>query len=159
MIILDKLLDGILGWAKWLVLPVVVLLFLQWPLRDLVQQYSREANDLGQILFAIYVALAVTAATRAGAHNAVDALARHYRPEVRRRHHQCCSGLILLPWAAFIAWSARPMVIASLGQLERFQDTLNPGYYVIKIAVWILASTVVMAAVVDIFGGKRGRGS
>ncbi len=32
--------------ASLLVLPVSLLLFLQWPLRDLVHAGSREANDL-----------------------------------------------------------------------------------------------------------------
>ena len=41
-----------------------LILFLQWPLRDFVQWGSREANDLGQWIFALYVSLAVTFATR-----------------------------------------------------------------------------------------------
>jgi len=45
-------------------LPVVLLLFLQWPLRDLVRAWSRDANDLAQWLFALYVAMAFTAAMR-----------------------------------------------------------------------------------------------
>ena len=44
--------DRGLGWlieaGRWLVLPVALVLFLQWPLRDWVQAWSREANDLGQ---------------------------------------------------------------------------------------------------------------
>jgi len=35
-----------------LALPLALLLFLQWPLRDLVHKFSREANDLGQVAFA-----------------------------------------------------------------------------------------------------------
>ncbi len=45
-------------------LPVALILFLQWPLRDFVRAYSREANDLGQWIFALYVSLALTFATR-----------------------------------------------------------------------------------------------
>ena len=45
---LDRLIAGLLRLAGWLVLPIVVLLFLQWPLRDIFRVYSREANDLGQ---------------------------------------------------------------------------------------------------------------
>ena len=152
----DRLLDHVLAAAKWLVVPVVLLLCLQWPLRDLVQRYSREANDLGQILFALYVALAVTAATRAGSHICIDALARRYAPATRRRLRRIGNALILMPWAAFIACSARPMVLASVGQLERFQDTLNPGYFVIKIAVWVLAGAVLIAGLVDVLGGDDG---
>ena len=44
--------------GKWLALPVVLLLSAQWPLRDLVRCCSREANDLGQWLFALFIAVA-----------------------------------------------------------------------------------------------------
>src|SRR5689334_12500560 len=57
-------LDRFVGWAcaagLVLVLPISLLLFLQWPLRELVHAGSREANDLAQWLFALYVSLAMT---------------------------------------------------------------------------------------------------
>src|SRR6266699_317354 len=82
--ILDRLIAGLLRLAGWLVLPIVVLLFLQWPLRDIFRVYSREANDLGQWIFAIYVAVSVTAATRAGTHLGTDAVARFSLGTIRR---------------------------------------------------------------------------
>jgi len=60
---LDRLIAGVIAAAQWLALPLILLLFLQWPLRDLVQCCSRQANDLGQIIFALLVAVSVTAAT------------------------------------------------------------------------------------------------
>jgi hypothetical protein len=45
---LDRLLGLTATGASLLVLPVSLLLFLQWPLRDLGIGYSREANDLAQ---------------------------------------------------------------------------------------------------------------
>ena len=66
---LDQLVAGVIAGTQWLALPLIVLLFLQWPLRDFFRVYSREANDLGQILFALFVAVSVTAATRAGTHS------------------------------------------------------------------------------------------
>ena len=42
---LDRLVALVLDGAKWLALPVVCLLFLQWPLRAVFGLYSREAND------------------------------------------------------------------------------------------------------------------
>lgn len=68
---MDHLTEGTLKAARWLVLPIVLLLCLQWPLRDLVQGWSREANDLGQWLFALYVAASLTAATRARSYSPV----------------------------------------------------------------------------------------
>ena len=52
---IDRALGIFLTAGGALVLPVSLLLFLQWPLREWVQAYSREANDLAQVLFALYV--------------------------------------------------------------------------------------------------------
>src|SRR5438046_9168141 len=67
---------GVVAAASVLVLPVSLLLFLQWPLRESLHAYSREANDLAQILFAVYVSLAITAATGAHTHLAAGLGAR-----------------------------------------------------------------------------------
>src|SRR3954454_18711234 len=80
---LDRLVAAILSGGRWLLLPVVLLLFLQWPLRGIFRAWSRDANDLGQWMFALYVTMAFTAATRAHTHLAADALARHYSEHTR----------------------------------------------------------------------------
>jgi hypothetical protein len=97
---LDRILSSVLSCLKWLALPISLLLFLQWPLREYVHAYSREANDLGQWLFALYVAASVTAASRAGTHLATDALARHYTAATpgrcafsSRQPHRSCGPL------------------------------------------------------------------
>ena len=59
---LDRLIGQFVAAAKWLALPLILLLFLQWPLRDLLHKFSREANDLGQVAFALFVAVSVTVA-------------------------------------------------------------------------------------------------
>ena len=73
---LDRIVERIVLAIGALVLPVGLLLFLQWPLREVVQAYSREANDLAQCLFAIYASVAVTCATRRRAHLATDIVAQ-----------------------------------------------------------------------------------
>src|SRR5438045_9356906 len=90
--------DLVLRAAMWLALPLALLLFAQWPLRDLVQAYSREANDLGQLLFGVYVAVAITAATRDGTHLAVDAVARGYPARARARLDRIAAAARLVPW-------------------------------------------------------------
>ena len=137
---------------KWLVLPISLLLFLQWPLREVLQHYSREANDLGQWLFALYVAASVTAATRAGTHLAADALARRYSKRTRRILSRICSVAALLPWALFVALIAGQTVLSSLRQMERFPDTGNPGYFLIKLALWLLAGLMLLAIALDLCG-------
>ena len=148
--LLDRCVERTIASVRWLALPLVLLLFLQWPLRDLVHGYSREANDLGQVVFAIFVAVSVTAATRAGTHLAADALAQRYSPRLRRRIRQAGALIGLAPWALFILWSSRAAVWSSLSLFERFPDTANPGYFLIKLALWLMAALILAQAIVDI---------
>ena len=147
---LDRLIAALTAAAKWLALPLILLLFLQWPLRDLVHCCSRQANDLGQIFFTLFVAVSVTAATRAGTHLASDALAYRYAPRTRRRLHQIGALVAVLPWAAFIVVSSKPFVLSSVLGLEAFPDSYNPGYFIIKAALWLLALLMVAQALLDI---------
>lgn len=146
----DRLASATIAAVRWLALPLVLLLFLQWPLRDLVHGFSREANDLGQVVFALFVAASVTAATRAGTHLAADALAQRYSPVLRRRIRQAGALFGLMPWALFILWSSRSAILSSLSLLERFPDTANPGYFLIKLALWLMVVLIVIEAVVEI---------
>jgi len=148
---LDRLIGTLVAAAKWLALPLVTLLFLQWPLRDLVRSYSREANDLGQVAFAFFVALSVTAATRAGTHLAADLLARRYQARTRRRLNQIGAAIGLLPWALFVLVAGKGTVISSVRDLEAFQDSGNGGYFLIKIALWVMAAAILGQSLVDIF--------
>jgi TRAP-type mannitol/chloroaromatic compound transport system permease small subunit len=148
---LDRLLGYVVAAAKWLALPLIVLLFLQWPLRDLFRGHSREANDLGQVVFALFVAVSITAATRAGTHLTADLLARRYSARMRRRLKQVGAAVGLLPWALFVLIASRSTVVSSVHQLESFQDSGNPGYFLIKLALWVMAATILGQALVDIF--------
>jgi TRAP-type mannitol/chloroaromatic compound transport system permease small subunit len=147
---LDRLVAVILSGGRWLLLPVVALLFLQWPLRDLVRAWSRDANDLGQWLFALYVAMAFTAATRAHTHLAADALARHYSERTRALLARFGTLVSLVPWALFVIIGGANLVISSVRSLEAFADTYNPGYFIIKLALWLLAGLILAQATVDI---------
>lgn len=148
--LLDRLIARSLAAAQWLALPLVLLLFLQWPLRDLVRCCSREANDLGQVVFALFVAVSITAATRAGTHLAADALAHRYSPGARRILRKAGAVAGLVPWAVFVLIASKPSVLSSITVLEAFPDTANPGYFIIKLAVWIMALMVLAQALVDI---------
>jgi TRAP-type mannitol/chloroaromatic compound transport system permease small subunit len=146
----DRFIGLILNTAQWLALPLVLLLFLQWPLRDAIRCCSREANDLGQIVFALFVAFSVTAATRAGTHLAADALAQRYSRRVRHHIRQFGALFGLVPWALFVLIASKSEVLGSLRIFEAFPDTANPGYFVIKLSVWIVALMILAQAVVDI---------
>ena len=148
---LDRLIAAIIATAQWLALPLILLLFLQWPLRDIVHAYSSQANDLGQIVFALYVAVSISAATRAGTHLAADAVAQHYTARTRDRLKRLGSGLGLLPWALFVLIAGKTFVVPSLLELESFPKTDSPGYFLIKCGLWLMAITIIAQAVVDIF--------
>jgi TRAP-type mannitol/chloroaromatic compound transport system permease small subunit len=140
--------------ALVLVLPISLLLFLQWPLRDLLQAYSREANDLAQWLFALYVSVAITYATRLNTHLAASSLARRYSSATRARLQRIASLFVLLPWSAFVLYAVAPMVWQSVTQLERFPETFNPGYFIVKGAVGLLALLVLAQALVAAFARR-----
>jgi TRAP-type mannitol/chloroaromatic compound transport system permease small subunit len=146
----DRLISGVLAGARWLILPLVILLFLQWPLRDLVKGYSREANDLGQWLFALYVAAGFTAAMRSNSHLAADLVARRYSVRSRVLILRLGLGLGLLPWALLVLIVGRGIVLPSIALLEAFPDTSNPGYFIIKAAVWVLAGLALLQALIDL---------
>jgi TRAP-type mannitol/chloroaromatic compound transport system permease small subunit len=150
---LDRLLGRVLGALQWLALPLALLLFLQWPLRDLVHGYSTQANDLAQILFALYVAASVTAATRAGTHLAADAIAQRYSPRTRARLKKI-GALALLPWALFVLIASRRPVVESVMLLENFSQTFNPGYFIIKLALWLMALTVLLQGLIEVFRAR-----
>jgi TRAP-type mannitol/chloroaromatic compound transport system permease small subunit len=152
-------LDAMIEWgllaARWLALPVAALLFLQWPLRELVRAYSREANDLGQWLFAIFVAVSVVAATRANAHLASDVVARRFSATARALIGAVAICAALMPWALFLLWSAASQVRNSVIGLERFPDTGNPGYFIVKLALLLLFGLILAQSVSDVTGAFR----
>lgn len=149
--LVDTTLARLLALLKWAALGVAFLLFAQWPLRDWFHAYSREANDLGQCLFALFVAGSVTAATRARYHIAADSLARAYRPQTRRLLASIGILFGLLPWTVFVAWSGWSTVTRSVAVLERFQDTGNNGYFVIKLALALMIAMMLAQMLIDIF--------
>jgi TRAP-type mannitol/chloroaromatic compound transport system permease small subunit len=147
---LDRLIGHAVAAMQWLALPLVLLLFLQWPLRDIVHCCSRPANDLGQIIFAVFVAVSVTAATRAGTHLAADTLAHRYTTRTRFWVKRIGTAVSVLPWAIFVTVSGTGFVVPSVRGLEAFADTGNPGYFIIKAALWVMALLIIAQAAVDV---------
>lgn len=142
---LDRLTLG----TSLLVLPLTVLLFAQWPLRDLAGAGSRQANDLAQWVFALYVAVALRHTTRVRGHMASDALAARYPHPLREGLLRWGSALCVLPWAAFVLVVSAPTVWRSVLGLESFPDTFNPLYFLIKVSVWLLALLTGLQTLLD----------
>jgi TRAP-type mannitol/chloroaromatic compound transport system permease small subunit len=147
---IDRALGRVVVAGRWLVLPVALVLFLQWPLRDFVQAGSREANDLGQWVFALYVSLAVTFATRQRAHLAVDAIAHDYPPAVHAALARWGGLLFVAPWGVFMIWTVAPTVLRSVVALEKFPETNNPGYFLVKVACLLLAVLALLQVLLDL---------
>jgi TRAP-type mannitol/chloroaromatic compound transport system permease small subunit len=105
------------------------------------------------LLFALYVCAAVTAATRAGTHLAVDTLAKRYSKRTRRILVHVCNLVALAPWAVLVLVTATPPILASLSHWERFPDTGNPGYFIVKASLWLMAGMVLVSIVLDLIGG------
>ena len=156
MAIVDRILRAITAASLVLVLPISLLLFLQWPLRDLLQAYSREANDLAQWLFALYVSVAITYATRMSTHLAANSLTRKYSPATQARLLRFASLFVLLPWSAFVLYAVAPMMRQSVAELERFPETFNPGYFIVKAAVGLLALLVLAQALIAVLPRRHG---
>lgn len=150
---LERGLDRVTATAAWLVLPLALLLFLQWPLRDLVGAYSRQANDVAQWLFALYVALAVRAATRQRAHLAAGLAMSPQASHWRRRIDSYGEAILVMPWAVFVLVAAAPSTWRSLIGLEAFPDTFNPLYFVIRCSAWLLALTILLQAAIALLVG------
>jgi TRAP-type C4-dicarboxylate transport system permease small subunit len=136
--------------GAWLVLPLILLLFAQWPLRDLVGAWSRQANDTAQWLFALYVALAVRAATRGRAHMSAGLFVGRYPERWQRRLARCGEALAVLPWSGFVLFAAAAPAWHSLVAREAFPDTGNPFYFLIRISVLSLALLMALQALVDL---------
>lgn len=140
-----------------LVLPLAALLLAQWPLRELVQAYSRQANDAAQVLFALYVAVAVTAASRNHAHLA--SLHTHPGGAARPPWHAWALLACVAPWALFMLWAGWPLVLASVTSFERFGETLTPGYFLIKLAMALMLLLVLAEGLLELLPRGRGPGS
>lgn len=150
--LVDRGMARLLAAASWLVLPVSLLLFLQWPLRDVLHRWSMQANDLAQWLFALYVALAVTQATRRRAHLVIEGMTHRFSPAQRRAVSAAGALLGVLPWAGFVLLAGFLPVWHSLRGWEAFPETGDPGYFLVKLAGLLLAACLAVQAVLVLRG-------
>jgi TRAP-type mannitol/chloroaromatic compound transport system permease small subunit len=148
---LDRALECVCSAAAWLSIPIMLALALQWPLRDWLGRYSREVNDLGQCLFALYVAVGVTAASRAGAHLAAHS-GRTASAHMQSLPRRAMRLLGVVPWCVWVLWQGAALTQRSTLSLERFPDTFNHGYFVIKLAMWLLALLLLLHALMEVAG-------
>ena len=119
--------------------------------------YSLEANDLAQIIFALYIGVAITAATRQNGHLASNALARRYSEHSRRTLRRITALVVLVAWSSFMVWAAWPAALDSFRHFERFSETFNPGYFVIRSVIVLMAIAILCQGLIDAFRRHPGR--
>jgi hypothetical protein len=64
-----------------------------------------------------------------------------------------------MPWALLVLIAGKGMVVSSVMQLEGFPDTNNPGYFLIKVALWLMAALVLAQAALDLARPRPGIGA
>ena len=133
--------------ASWLCLPLILLLFLQLPLREIVHGGNNTDNDFGQIVFANFFMLGIPYAMRHDAHVRVDIFHQHFSARWRAIIELAGTALFTMPWLALLGWYALPIVLNSLRQTERFAETFTPGYFVLKLGLFFFVILVALEAV------------
>lgn len=54
-------------------------------------------------------------------------------------------------------WTAAPQMLASIASLEKFSEGLTPGYFILRIALVLLAVLVLIEAIAAVRASLRGR--
>ena len=64
-------------------------------------------------------------------------------------------AICVVPWALFLLWTATPQMWASIKALEIFSEGLTLGYFVLRIALVLLALLVLVEAVAHVLQAHR----
>jgi TRAP-type mannitol/chloroaromatic compound transport system permease small subunit len=147
---LSAIVDFVGRWVAWLCLPVILLLFLQLPLRDVVHGGNNTDNDFGQIIFANFFMVGIPFAMRHDAHVRVDVFHQHFSARARAIIELAGTMLFTLPWLALLAWYSLPIVLNSLAETEKFAETYTPGYFILKLGLFFFVGLAGLQAIADI---------
>lgn len=136
--------------AAWLIAAVVLLLFVQIPLREIFATGNGLANDMGQLAHAAAVVCGIAVAQGRGLHVRVDLFAQNWREHTRAWVAIFGTLFFVLPWMGVIAYFGWAPVRRSFGALERFPEQFSPGYFLLKGTILALAALVLIQALADI---------
>lgn len=125
----DRINDAVGRWTAWLLLPVILLLFLQIPLREVVGKGNLLANDMGQLAHATVFIIGAAYTLRWDAHVRVDLLYGRFGARRRAWVNLVGAVVFMLPWLAWVGWWSVPIARRSWMALELFPETWNPGYF------------------------------
>ncbi len=148
--ILQTSLFATLYTTAWSVLALALLLLVQWPLREWVQAYSRQANDVAQIVFALLAAVSIAAASVAGTHLSAHIPARSGSAATQPAWRRWALAVCVLPWAVFMLLASAPQAWQALVGLEKFGETLTPGFFIIKCAGMLMVVLILLQTLLQL---------
>jgi TRAP-type mannitol/chloroaromatic compound transport system permease small subunit len=144
--IADAIVDATGRTAAWLVIFVIVALFGQWPLRELVGRGHILANDFGQIAHAAVFSIGVVYALRWDGHVRLDLIYQRLSARGRAWVDLVGTLLIVVPWAGMVLWFSWQTTLRSVAGLEQFPETWSPGYWLFKVLLVIFALLLLLQA-------------
>jgi len=130
---IDAVTDWVGRQVAWLVPVVIVLLFAQLPLREVLGGGHILANDIGQITHAAVFMFGLSYALRWDRHVRMDVFYRRLSPRRQALVNFAGTLLFLLPWCTLMVWFGWTYMVRSVAVLERFPDTWSPGYFMFKV--------------------------
>jgi TRAP-type mannitol/chloroaromatic compound transport system permease small subunit len=142
----DVIVDATGRTAAWLVLFVIVALFAQWPLRELVGGGHLLANDFGQIAHAAVFSIGIAYALRWDGHVRLDVFYQRMSPRGRAWVDLVGTLAIVIPWAGIVLWFSWQTTLRSVASLEQFPETWSPGYWLFKILLIVFAALLLIQA-------------
>ena len=150
LLALQQILKFCTNTIAWTVLVLAALLWLQWPLREWVQAYSRQANDFAQIFFALLAAASIAAASTADVHLSAHTGNPTSSNSPQAAWRRWALAACVLPWAIFMLWASAPQAWLALASFEKFGETLNPGFFIIKCAGVLMVALILLQSLLQL---------
>jgi TRAP-type mannitol/chloroaromatic compound transport system permease small subunit len=142
----DVVVDATGRAAAWLVPFVILALFAQWPLRELVGGGHLLANDFGQIAHAAVFSIGIAYALRWDGHVRLDLFYQRMSARGRAWIDLVGTLAIVVPWAGIVMWFSWQTTLRSVAVFEQFPETWSPGYWLFKVLLIVFAGLLLLQA-------------
>jgi len=142
----DAIVDAIGRTTAWLVLFVILALFGQWPLRELVGGGHILANDFGQLAHAAVFSIGIAYASRWDGHVRLDIFYQRLSARGRAWVDLVGTLAVVVPWAGLVLWFSWQTMRRSVAVFEQFPETWSPGYWVFKVLLIVFAVLLLLQA-------------
>ena len=142
----DAVVDAIGRTAAWLVLFVILALFGQWPLRELIGAGHLLANDFGQLAHAAVFSIGIAYALRWDGHVRLDLFYQRLSSRGRAWVDLVGTLCVVMPWAGIVLCFSWQTTLRSVAVLEQFPETWSPGYWLFKVLLIVFAVLLLLQA-------------